>query len=73
MFVHGGISICEMFFHTIADETSGAPDVVLVTVFVCNLVNSVSQQTQLGVGDGAIVSCACALRDFVREGFSEGV
>ena len=37
MFVYGLIYASEMFFHTIMDEASGAPDVVLVTVFACNL------------------------------------
>ena len=44
MFFNESIIIAFLiFFHMVVDEASSAPNVVLVTVSACDLVNSVSQ------------------------------
>ena len=42
MFLHGGVVIVQVFFYKILDEACSAPDVVLVAVFTCDLVNGIA-------------------------------
>ena len=39
VFLHGGVIIVQVFSYTIVDKACGAPDVLLVTVVTCDLVN----------------------------------
>ena len=52
-----------MFSHTIVDETRSAPDVVLVAVVTCDLVNDVAGG---GAGlPGAVYALWCCERELV--------
>ena len=51
-----------MFSYTIVDETCNAPDVVLIAIVTCGLVDGVPQKAQFGVGGGAVVPGAYTLR-----------
>ena len=42
VFLHGGVVIVQVFRHTIVDKAYSAPDVVLVAVVACDLVNSIA-------------------------------
>ena len=42
VFLHGGVVIVQVFSHTIVDKAYSAPDVVLVAVVACDLVNSIA-------------------------------
>ena len=41
MFLYGGVFTIEMFSYTIVDETCGVPDVVLIAIVTCDLVDGV--------------------------------
>ena len=42
VFLHGGVIIVQVFSHTIEDKARSAPDVMLVAVVACDLVNSIA-------------------------------
>ena len=73
MFLHGGVVIVQVFPHTIVDKAYSAPDVVLVAVVACDLVNSIAYQARFGAGDRAVGPRACPFFVVVREGSSESI
>jgi len=42
VFLHRGVSAIKVVFDAIVETTCGAPDVVLVAVVACDLINGVS-------------------------------
>ena len=50
MFLFGGVFTIDTFSYTIVVETCGAPDVVLIAIVTCDLVDGVPKKAQFGVG-----------------------